>query len=315
MNEVFLVLLILASGTWFAAAIGAAIVSFYKKKNANISHIILGFAAGIILAVSLIELLYPSIHAAEDYSSLPAWIVVPGGFAIGFLGVLIMDIYIKRIKTKREKMGKGNFKYRQSLLLTSALSMHNLPEGFALGVILGALGAGGNGTLHMADLWAVVPLAIAIGLHKLPEGAVIAVSFTREGMQKLKSFFIAQISGFIGFISGIAGFMLVANLDAVLPYAMSIAGGAMVWVAVHELIPESRKNESKNPYLATIGVVLGIMAILLLDSTIGHGHAHGHLHHEHSHVHSHDYHDHDHHHDYHDHDDHDHHNNDHDNDD
>ena len=299
MNEVFLVLIILASGTWFAAAIGAAIVSFLKKKHASISHIVMGFAAGIILAVSLIELLYPSIHAAEDYSRLPAWIVVPGGFALGFLGVLVVDIYIKRIKTKREKAGKGGFKYRQSLLLTSALSMHNLPEGFALGVVLGALGSNGNGVLHMSDLWAVLPLAIAIGLHKLPEGAVIAVSFTREGMQRLKSFLLAQTSGFIGFISGIAGFILVANLDAVLPYAMSIAGGAMVWVAVHELIPESRKNENKNPYLATVGVVLGIMAILLLDSTIGHGdshnHAHDHSHEVHSHVHDdHDHDDHDH---------------------
>jgi len=268
MNEIFLVFLALAIGTWFASAIGAALVAFVKKRNATLTNLILGFTAGVILMVSFVELLHPAIHRAEEISLLPAWVVVPGAFAIGFLAALLLDMHIARIKAKKE--GKGSYKYKQGVMLLGALSVHSIPEGLALGILLGALGR----QFDMAGFLAVMPIIIAVGLHKLPEGTAVAVAFQKDGMSKLKSFLLGQASGFFGFLTGILGFVVAINVDAILPYAMAFAGGAMIWVAIHELIPESGKSRAQRPYLATIGVFLGVLLMLFVDTTL-HTHAHG----------------------------------------
>jgi len=272
-SEIILIFLALATGTWMAASVGAAMIVFVKKETGQLFRLVFGFAAGVILMVSFVELLHPAIHRAEAYSALPAWVIVPGGFVIGFISVLLLDKCISNFKAKKEGTGGGSFKYRQSLILLSALSAHNLPEGFALGILLGALG----NRFHIEELVAFIPLIIAIGLHKLPEGTAISVSFRKDGMSKFKSFICGQISGFVGFLSGVVGFLLAVNINAILPYAMAFAGGAMVWVAIHELIPESRKNNEKSPYLATVGVILGVLLMLLVDTTL-HKHHHGHHH-------------------------------------
>ena len=270
MSEIILILLFLAAGTWLSAVFGAAVVAFVKKDNDIGADLILGFAAGVILMVSFVELLHPAIHMSESYSSLPAWIVVPGAFLLGFLATFLFDLYIGRVRRKREKAGQVIL-YKQGLMLFGALSVHNIPEGLALGILLGALGR----QFEISALLVLVPLVIAVALHKFPEGAAIAVQFQKEGMTKFKSFLVGQMSGFFGFLAGIAGFAIVVNINAVLPYAMAFAGGAMVWVAVHELIPESKKNKEKKPYLATIGVLLGVFMMLVVDITL-HEHHHGH---------------------------------------
>jgi len=271
MNNIVLIFILLATGTWFAAAFGAALVAFVKRDNGAFSYLILGLAAGVILMVSFTELLHPAIHIAEASSSLPVWAVVPGAFALGFLAALFLDMYINRLRTKRETLGKTSM-YKQGLMLFGALSVHNMPEGLALGVLLGAL----RRPFFMVNLWAVLPLVIAVALHKLPEGAAISVAFCKEGMSKPKSFLLGQASGFLGFIAGIVGFIVAVNIDAILPYAMAFAGGAMVWVAVHELIPESKKNNERWRYLATIGICLGVLMMLFVDTTL---HDHEHRHH------------------------------------
>jgi len=278
MNGIFLILLVLAAGTWLSAVVGAGVVAFVKKDKTWAADLILGFAAGVILIVSFVELLHPAIHMSETYSALPAWAVVPGAFALGFLATFLLDMYICRLKTAKEKAGKPSL-YKQGLMLFGALSVHNIPEGLALGILLGAFGS----RFRLEELWAVIPLVIAIALHKIPEGAAISVAFQKEGMTKVKSFLIGQLSGFFGFVAGVIGFVIAININAALPYAMAFAGGAMVWVVVHELIPESNKNRDKKPYLATVGVFLGVLLMLVVDSTLhdhandcGHGHRVGH---------------------------------------
>jgi len=267
MNGIVLIFLLLASGTWLAALSGASMVAFIKKESSNLTYLILGLAAGVILMVSFTELLHPSIHLAEANTSFPAWVVVPGAFALGFSATLLLDMYINHLKIRREKTGKASL-YKQGLILFGALSVHNIPEGLTLGVLLGALGT----HFIRGEIWAVLPLVIAVALHKFPEGAAISVAFQKEGMSKPKSFLIGQASGFFGFIAGIIGFMIAVNINAVLPYAMAFAGGAMVWVAVHELIPESKKHDAKRRYLSTIGICIGVLIMLFIDTTL---HDHG----------------------------------------
>jgi len=209
---------------------------------------------------------------------LPAWLVVPGAFGLGFLVTFLLDRYIGRVKGGRAHTGKPSM-YKQGIILFGALSVHNIPEGLALGILLGAIGQ-----FRIDELWAVIPLVIAVALHKVPEGAAISVTFQKDGMSKFRSFLVGQASGFFGFIAGVMGFVIAININAALPYAMAFAGGAMVWVVVHELIPESNKNRDKKPYLATIGLFVGILLMLIVDTTL-HDHAYGHNHthrHEHS---------------------------------
>ncbi|MCL2397228.1 MAG: ZIP family metal transporter [Defluviitaleaceae bacterium] len=268
MNSILMALMVLAMGTWLAAALGASMVVFIKKGNCLMTCLVLGFAAGVILMVSFVELIHPAIHMAQEFAAIPAWVVVPGAFAVGFFGAFLLDRHINRVKARRERAGQGGYKYKQGVMLIGALSVHSIPEGLALGILLGAVGNSAAGFLT------VMPIAIAVGLHKLPEGTAISVAFQEEGMGKFKSFLLGQVSGFFGFLTGFAGFMLAISVDAILPYAMAFAGGAMVWVAVHELIPASRKCSEKKPYLATIGVFLGILLMLFVDTTL-HDHNHG----------------------------------------
>lgn len=269
MIDVLLIFLLLAVGTWFAAALGAAMIVFVKGGKST--NLIMGFAAGVILMVSFTELLHPAIHKAEHFSSLPAWIVVPVAFAAGFVCVLLLDRHIDKLKKKRGAEGKADFKHRQGLLLIGAFSTHSIPEGLALGILLGAIGS----TFSVESFWVVIPLVIAVGVHKIPEGTAISVTFQREGLSKLKSFFVGQASGVFAFLSGIAGFFIAISIDAILPYAMGFAGGAMVWVAVHELIPKSIEKEKTSK--ATIGILLGVVLMLIIDTTL-HNHSIGNFH-------------------------------------
>ncbi|MCL1843382.1 MAG: ZIP family metal transporter [Defluviitaleaceae bacterium] len=266
MNEIFLILLVLAGGTWFAGVLGAALITFVKKGGLFM-RLIPGFAAGVILMVSFVELLHPAIHLAEEASPLPAWVVVPLAFAIGFFGALILDMYINR----RSTAASGRFKYKQGVMLLGALSAHSVPEGLALGVLLGALGRG----FDIGEIWAILPVFLAVGLHKLPEGTAVSAAFREQGMTKTRSFLFGQASGFLAFLSGVAGFVVAVNINVVLPYAMGFAGGAMIWVAVHELIP--KRSEPVVSYFSAIGVFFGVVLMLFVDTTLhNHHHINGH---------------------------------------
>jgi len=270
MIDMVVIFLLLAGGTWLSALVGSAIVIFVKKENIILMDLILGFAAGVILIVSFVELLHPAIHMAKADSGLPAWVIVPGAFALGFFAAFVLDMRINPLKAKKEQSRKTS-RYKQGVVLFGALSAHNIPEGLALGILLGTLSNG----FTRPELLAVIPLVIAIALHKFPEGAAISIAFKKEGMSAFGSFLLGQTSGFFGFLAGIVGFTIAINIEAILPYAMAFAAGAMVWVVVHELIPESKCNKEKKPYLATMGIFLGVLLMLFVDITL-HNHNHGH---------------------------------------
>ncbi|MCL2577428.1 MAG: ZIP family metal transporter [Defluviitaleaceae bacterium] len=250
MREIFFALLFLAGGTWFAGIIGAVGVAFFKKSGVLTNVLIPGFAAGVILTVSFLELLHPSVHLAEEVPLLPAWLIVPGAFAAGFFSAFFLASHIK--KTNRCKCKRG-------VMLLSVLSAHSLPEGLALGVLLGSLGRG----YELSELWVFVPVFLAVGLHKFPEGAAVSVAFRRDGLTKFKSFLFGQASGFFAFLSGVVGFVVAVNVSIVLPFAMAFAGGAMIWVAVHELIPRAKVS-----YFSVVGLFLGIFLMLFVDITL-----------------------------------------------
>ena len=270
MNTIFPIIFLLATGTWFAAIIGAGVVAFIQKANGTFTTIVLGIAAGVILMVSFIELLHPAIHIAETSLSAPAWVVVPGAFALGFAATFFLDRYITRLKACKCDDKDAPRTHKQGLMLFCALSTHSIPEGLALGVLLG--GVGGH-----ANFAAVIPLVMAVALHKLPEAAAISVAFQKDGMSSLRSFLLGQASGFLGFGAGLLGFVVSVSINSVMAYAMAFAAGAMVWVAVHELIPAGAMHSQRHRYLTTIGVVAGVLMMLFVDIAL-HDHCHGHQH-------------------------------------
>ena len=287
MNNMATLVLLLLATTWIAALIGAIMVVFFKKENKRFSSITLGFAAGIMLVAAFWHMMQESVYLAETYSHIPPAIVAVGGFLAGCLLILVLDKILNRIKRKREEVGGQTLRFKRSFMLAGSITLHKLPEGFAVGVLLGSLGSG----FTTEALLLVVPVLLAIGLHNVPEGAVMAAAFKNEGMTRGKSFLFGQTAGFIEFLVGIAGFVLVFNVNEVLPYALAFAAGAMVWVAVHELIPEAQKTREKHPYTATAAIIAGIAVMLLLEIWLcTHDHSHHHHDHGHQHHHGHDHH-------------------------
>ncbi|MDR2183730.1 MAG: ZIP family metal transporter [Clostridiales bacterium] len=261
MDHILFIFLILLGATWIATTIGAALVMFFKRSDSQMSHIMLGFAAGVMIVAAFWQLLQPAIEIAEERFGGNAIFPVLGGFLVGCLTILLLDMFLAHRKKIRDAKGEQGFRFKKSFMMVSAISIHNLPEGFAVGVLIGTLGS----NFQTEQLMALLPVIIAIALHNLPEGTVVSVSFRNEGLSKFKSFFLGQVAGLTEFIASVAGFLVVVSLDGILPYALAFAAGAMIWVAVHELIPECQKNKERHPYYATIGIIVGIAIMLALS--------------------------------------------------
>lgn len=261
MSHILLLFLILLGATWAATTIGAALVVFFKRGDGQMSHIMLGFAAGVMIVAVFMQLLVPAIEIAEEYFVIHAIFPVLGGFLAGCLTILFLDIFLAHLKKRREAEGLQGFRFKKSSMMVSAISIHNLPEGFAVGVLIGTLGY----NFQIEQLMSILPVVTAIALHNLPEGTVVSVSFQSEGLSKMKSFFMGQIAGLTEFIAGVLGFLVVINMDRILPYVLAFSAGSMIWVAVHELIPECQKNKEKHPYYATIGIIAGVAVMLVLS--------------------------------------------------
>lgn len=250
--------------TWGVTAIGAALVFFFRNVNKKILDVMMGFAAGVMIAASFWSLLQPSIEMAEDAGIHP-WLPAVIGFLIGGIFLRLVDKVLPHLHVGFPKEEAEGIKtsWQRSVLLVLAITLHNIPEGLAVGVAFGAL----NANLPSASLSGAIALAIGIGIQNFPEGASVSLPLRREGYSRLKSFVYGQFSGIVEPIAGVIGAFLVTIMQSILPYALSFAAGAMIFVVVEELIPESQLG--KNTDIATLGTMLGFAVMMFLDVALG----------------------------------------------
>ena len=266
MNITILMALLATLGTWAITALGAATVAFFKTPNPRALNLMLGFAAGVMIAASFWSLLQPAIERAEQTSDLPAFFVATAGFLCGALFMWGSDKIVSYAQTRADSTGgKPNERLNRIIMLVLSITLHNIPEGLAVGVAFGSLQGGSS----MEELMGAVTIAVGIGLQNFPEGAAVSLPLRREGCSRKKSFFMGQASGMVEPIAGVLGALLVVSIEAILPFALSFAAGAMILVAVHELIPECQRNQSTSPYFATMGIVSGFAVMMLLDVMLG----------------------------------------------
>ena len=251
-------------GTWAVTALGAATVAFFRSPSAKVMNLMLGFASGVMIAASFWSLLQPAIAWAEKMGGLPPWLVVTLGFLSGAIFLWTSDRAVTAA-ARRTGTGKPHERLNRVILLVLSITLHNIPEGLAVGVAFGALKHG----CSTESLMGAVSVAVGIGLQNFPEGAAVSVPLRREGRSRWKSFLVGQASALVEPVAGVLGAWLVLYVQRLLPYALSFAAGAMILVAVHELIPECQKNQSEQPYFATMGIVLGFAVMMLLDVMLG----------------------------------------------
>ena len=251
-------------GTWFVTALGAAMVVFFKSPKPKGLNMMLGFASGVMIAASFWSLLQPAIERAEAAGGLPAYLVATAGFLFGALFMWASDKVVTLARSRADNV-RGKEQLHRITMLILSITLHNIPEGLAVGVAFGALQEG----FTTESLMGAVSVAVGIGLQNFPEGAAVSVPLRREGYSRKKSFFLGQASGMVEPIAGVTGALLVVSMEAILPYALSFAAGAMILVAVHELIPECQRNQKAQPYSATMGIVLGFATMMLLDVMLG----------------------------------------------
>ncbi len=250
--------------TWFVTALGAGLVFFFKTINRKLLDGMLGFAAGIMIAASFWSLLAPAIEMAEG-SSLPKWVPATSGFLLGGVFLWITDKLLPHLHLgfPTEEAEGIKTSWQRSVLLCLAITLHNIPEGLAVGVAFGALAY----NLPSATLAGAVTLALGIGIQNFPEGTAVSVPLRREGMSRLRSFWYGQLSGVVEPIAGVIGAAAVIFMRPILPYALAFAAGAMIYVVVEEVIPESQLK--KNTDVATVGAMLGFALMMTLDVALG----------------------------------------------
>ena len=251
--------------TWLVTALGAATVLFFKSINRKVLDCMLGFGAGVMIAASFWSLLNPAIELCEELGSNNVWLLPALGFFIGGVFIIISEKFLDKYcfnNWKETSTLSKKDSIKRSMLLVSAVTIHNIPEGLAIGVAFGGVVAGVEG----ASIISALMLAVGIGLQNFPEGAAVSLPLRREGLSRKKSFLIGQMSGMVEPISGLLGVVASLTIRSMLPFLLAFAAGAMISVVASELIPES-SSENKN--LATIGVVIGFVIMMILDVALG----------------------------------------------
>lgn len=253
-------------GTWGLTALGAAVVLFLKAPKQSVLNLMLGFSAGVMIAASFWSLLQPAIERAEATLKIPSYIVVTVGFVFGAVFIWFSDKMVTYTFFKANS-GKvvANSRFKRVVMLVLSITLHNIPEGLAVGVAFGLL----KQNFTSSALMGAISIAIGIGLQNFPEGAAVSLPLRREGYSRKKSFFYGQLSAVVEPIAGVVGAILVSTVETILPFALSFAAGAMILVAVHELIPECQQNKSDQPYTATMGIISGFAIMMLLDVMLG----------------------------------------------
>lgn len=244
--------------TWGITSLGAAVVFLFKKVNKNTMDAMLGLSAGVMLAATFWSLLSPALEMAENLK-LISWLIVSLGVLSGGLLLFCGDKIFDRITKKKT----NSHSIKRSLMLIFSITLHNIPEGMAIGVAFGSVFY----NLEGATLAAAVMLAIGIGIQNFPEGSAVSLPLRREGMSPQKAFFFGMLSGIVEPISAVIGAILVIKVQVLLPILLSFAGGAMIYVVVQELIPESQTNKKKD--LMALFTIFGFLLMMIFDVSLG----------------------------------------------
>lgn len=248
---------------FFMTSLGAALVFFIKGKlNDNMNRIFLGFAAGVMIAASVWSLLIPSIESAEKLN-IPSWIPAAVGFLFGGLFLLLIDKIIPHLHINEDKPEGLKSQLDKTTMLVFAIALHNAPEGLAVGLAFGF-------ALHSGDaalLASAFGLAIGIGIQNLPEGAAVSIPLIGTETSKKKAFFLGSLSGFIEPVFAALGIFLASQLSGIMPWFLSFAAGAMIYVVVEELIPEAQLNS--RAHIGTFSVIFGFLIMMILDVAFG----------------------------------------------
>lgn len=247
--------------TWFVTALGAFVVCFFKNINLKILDLMLGFASGVMIAASFWSLLAPSIELSEKLGYIK-WLLPSLGFIGGGIFVILVDKFLDRTMNKKSEINSKNEAKKRSILLVTAVTLHNIPEGLAVGVAFGGVLAG----IPEASIISACLLAIGIGLQNFPEGAAVSLPLRREGYPVKKCLLYGQASGIVEPIAGVIGALLAIKVQSILPFLLAFSAGSMIGVVGAELIPESTKNHKNT---ATIGLLLGFMLMMVLDVALG----------------------------------------------
>ena len=248
---------------FLGTTLGAATVFLMRNKmNPKVEKLLLGFASGVMIAASVWSLLIPSINMATEQNKL-AWMPAAIGFIFGIVFLLILDSLIPHLHLKINKQEGIKAKLKKTTMMVFAVTLHNIPEGMAVGVTFAGAIIGNTG-ITMAGAFA---LALGIAIQNFPEGAIISMPLKSEGMSKPKAFLYGTLSGIVEPIGAVITILLTNAVVPILPYLLSFAAGAMIYVVVEELIPESQSGEHSN--IGTIGVAIGFVIMMILDVALG----------------------------------------------
>ena len=248
---------------FLGTVLGSAMVFLMKNKiNNKVEKLLLGFASGVMIAASVWSLLIPSLDMAKEQGNV-TWVPAAIGFLLGIVFLLALDSLIPHMHLNTEKPEGMKAKVKKEIMLVLAVTLHNIPEGMAVGVVLAGSLLGSTG-ISMAG---ALVLAIGIAIQNFPEGAIISMPLKSEGMSKAKAFAYGALSGIVEPIGAIITILLTSTVVPILPYLLSFAAGAMIYVVVEELIPESQAGEHSN--IGTIGVAIGFVIMMILDVALG----------------------------------------------
>lgn len=249
--------------TFLMTTLGAAVVFFFRGEiKASYQRIFLGFAAGVMIAASVWSLLIPAIDMAEE-QGVTGWIPAAGGFILGAAFLLVLDHLLPHLHPGSKEPEGPRSSLKRTTMLVFAVTLHNIPEGMAVGLSFALSASTGSGV----GLAAAVALAIGIGLQNFPEGAAISLPLKQEGLSNWRSFIYGSLSGIVEPIFGVLTVFVVGGISPVMPWLLAFAAGAMIYVVVEELIPEAQLGE--HSHSGTIGVMTGFIIMMILDVALG----------------------------------------------
>ncbi len=250
--------------TWLMTALGSGTVFLVKEINRKLLDWMLGFAGGVMIAASYWSLLAPAIEMASG-GGLPSWVPAAAGFLLGAAALRIIDMILPHLHQgfSIEEAEGINTSWRKSTLLVLAITLHNIPEGLAVGVLFGAAASGAGA----ASTAGAIALAVGMGIQNFPEGMAVSMPLRRERLSRFKSFWYGQLSGIVEPVAGVVGAAAAVASRAILPYALAFAAGAMIFIVIEEVIPESQLEG--NTDISTTGAIIGFVLMMILDVAFG----------------------------------------------